>query len=130
MSFGVKSIKARPWLFIPQGELAALGFGCLAPVTCVQRKTEQKMHLHKAELAQQANSPRTVLLEIIRPALYRRQQMGKNMSCQPGLGFNSPVLVQGCYFSVSDGVGRGISQEVVIGWEWSERKGRTWFRLA
>jgi hypothetical protein len=68
---------------------------------------EQEMHLHKAELAQQANSQRTVLLEIIRPALYRRQQMGKKMSCQPGLGFNSPVLVQGCYFSMNDGVGGG-----------------------
>lgn len=91
---------------------------------------EQEMHLHKAELARQADSQRTVLLEIIRPALYRRQQMGKNMSCQPGLRFNSPVLVQACYFSVSDGRGRGISQEAVIGWEWSEKKGRTWFGLA
>lgn len=76
-------------------------------MTCIQREMDQEMHLHKADLAQQANSQRTVLLEIIRPALYRRQQMGKNMSCQPGLGFNSPVLVQGCYFSLSDGGDRG-----------------------
>lgn len=72
---------------------------------------EQEMHLHKAELAQQANSQGTVLLEIIRAASYRRQQMGKNMSCQPGLGFNSPVLVQGCYFSMNDGVGVGAGYQ-------------------